>query len=119
MKWKQVAAIAFGLLIVISSPRPAEAKIHRNLLVIFQAAGIGAIGGTLIGLISVPFSQNVRTVFMGTSVGLYVGAVAGVYFNANRDDARLLLDHTPSAMSPYTDTRQLTLVQVHLPLMKF
>ena len=33
-----------------------------------------------------PFSQNVRTVFIGTSVGLYLGIVVGLYYVYDRYD---------------------------------
>jgi hypothetical protein len=79
----------------------AHAKVHPNLVTIFRTAGLGVLGGTLIGLISFPFSQDARTIFMGSSVGLYVGAAAGVYFNGHRDDAKVLLDHVPVSGGPY------------------
>lgn len=114
-KWMPMGAV----LAVLAAPLQAEAKLDKNLGVIFRTAAIGVVGGTLIGLATWPFSQNIRTVFMGSSVGLYVGAVAGVYFNAHRDDARLLLEHTPQARSPYVDLRQVVFVHVQVPVLKF
>lgn len=46
----------------------------------------GAIAGTLVGLITLPVSQSGRNVFVGTSVGLYLGMVAGLYHIHHRDD---------------------------------
>ena len=44
------------------------------------------IGGTIVGAAIVPFSQNVRTLFLGTSVGLYLGIVVGLYYVFDRYD---------------------------------
>lgn len=44
----------------------------------------GAVAGTGLGLISYPFSGQLRTVLMGSSIGLYLGMAAGGYHAQNR-----------------------------------
>ena len=38
----------------------------------------------MLGLAALPFNQNVRTVFIGTSLGLYLGIALGFYFVMDR-----------------------------------
>ena len=68
------------------SPRAVSAGETSDLktLEVFSLYGAGA--GTVVGLATVPFSKEIKTMFIGTSVGLVLGIIAGVYHINNRDN---------------------------------
>lgn len=50
-------------------------------------AGVYGIGlGTAAGLASYPIHKSGRAIFMGTSIGLYLGIAAGIYHVTHRYD---------------------------------
>jgi hypothetical protein len=73
-----------ALLLVESMPSPASA-LDRDVKAILVAGEYGILGGTVIGAATLPFSQNLRSVFIGSSVGLYLGLAVGIYYVMERD----------------------------------
>jgi hypothetical protein len=68
---------------VLAVPKPAQA-IDRDVKAVLVASEYGMLGGTVLGLAALPFSQDIRNVFIGTSVGLYLGIAVGIYYVYNR-----------------------------------
>ena len=68
------------------TPRAVSAGETSDLktLEVFSLYGAGA--GTVVGLAGVPFSKSIKTMFVGTSVGLVLGIIAGVYHINNRNN---------------------------------
>lgn len=60
--------------------------VSRDVKTVLAAGGWGILGGTVLGLISIPFTGNFKGVFMGTSIGLYLGIAGGFYHLAHQDD---------------------------------
>lgn len=58
---------------------PARAALDRDTRTLVRASGYGLLAGTAAGLFMWPLSGQLRTVFLGSSLGLYVGIVVGVY----------------------------------------
>ena len=80
------AAVIFVLVFAFSSLTPsstlAAGTSDFKTLETFSLYGAGA--GTLAGLVTVPFTKDIRTMFIGTSVGLFLGIIAGFYHINNR-----------------------------------
>ena len=77
--------IVLSLLLVLAVPAQGASRAVKDVV----TAGLyGVMGGTVLGLISLPFTRDLRTVFMGTSIGLYLGLVVGIYHTDNYDDPR-------------------------------
>jgi hypothetical protein len=70
--------------VVVSSP--SAQAMDSNVRAVLVAGGYGIAGGTLLGLATLPLSQDSRSVFIGSSVGLYLGVAVGLYFISHRDD---------------------------------
>ena len=58
----------------------------RDVRAVLTTSAYGAVIGAAAGLATWPLSGSSRSVFIGASVGLYLGIVAGVYFITHRDD---------------------------------
>ena len=66
---------------------PVHAQaMDRDVKSVIVAGEYGLVGGTILGLATVPFSQNIRTIFIGSSAGLYLGIAVGFYYITHRDD---------------------------------
>ncbi len=85
MKRLGVLVCVFLLLGSAVASKKANA-LDRDVRAVMLISVYGMAGGTALGLISLPSHQSLRGVFMGTSVGLYVGILIGLYFIHNRDD---------------------------------
>lgn len=90
-----------GLLLVATSlslmiPARAEAM-DRDLRSVLVAGGYGMVAGTVAGALTLPITQNARTMFVGTSLGLYLGIVVGIYYVLDKDNPlRLRPEERPS-----------------------
>ncbi|MBC7693728.1 MAG: hypothetical protein H7222_18325 [Methylotenera sp.] len=75
---------------------------RSNFRSVVTIAGYGAVAGTLVGLGTYPFSKSTRAIFIGTSVGLYLGIVAGIYHITHRDDPEnpFNSEYVPSRYGP-------------------
>lgn len=77
--------IAVLLLLSVSLSESAHAW-DTDKRTIVTAAEYGLVIGTLAGLLTLPVSGSARSVFVGTSVGLYLGLLVGIYHNGHRHD---------------------------------
>jgi len=50
---------------------------HRDVRFILTTGVLGILGGTILGLASYPMSKEIKTIFLGSSVGLYLGLAFG------------------------------------------
>ncbi len=74
-----VCALSFGA--ATFAPRAeALSRTGRSFLVM---GGYGMIGGTVLGVASYPFTHQARTIFIGTSIGLYLGLALGAFYALN------------------------------------
>lgn len=69
----------------LSSVRSAHA-IDRDLNSIIITSEYGMLAGTVVGCATLPFTQDARAIFIGTSAGLYLGIAVGIYFVLNRNN---------------------------------
>ena len=46
----------------------------------------GMVGGTVVGFLTVPATGTLRSAFIGSSVGLYLGVAVGVFYWMERDN---------------------------------
>ena len=78
----------------VSWVRPAQAiEMNQNTRTVFRTAEIGAIGGGIVGVAMLPFAgTGARGVFVGASVGLYLGIAVGFFLVSERRDA----EHNPT-----------------------
>ncbi len=67
--------IALVAALGLSQSRPALA-IDRDVRSVIIAGGYGILGGTVLGAASYPLTRDLRSVFLGTSIGLYLGIIA-------------------------------------------
>jgi hypothetical protein len=67
----------------------------RDVKTLIKAGGYGAIGGALVGLATLPLTRDIRSIFMGSSIGLYLGIAAGVLYIQNRNESL----HAPTQSS--------------------
>jgi hypothetical protein len=74
-----------GLLASLPGARVARAM-DRDVRAVLAGGAYGLVGGTALGLASYPFTQRTRNIFVGTSIGLYLGLVVGFYHVWHRDD---------------------------------
>jgi hypothetical protein len=58
----------------------------KGVRTVLIAGMYGAGAGTVLGLAAYPITNNVRSLFMGSSIGLYLGLALGIYLVANPDD---------------------------------
>lgn len=80
-------ALAIALLMVAGFGFSQKAQaVHRNVRTVMTTGAYGIVGGTLVGLATVPMSKDFRTMFIGSSVGLYLGIAVGIYYILHRDD---------------------------------
>ncbi len=67
------------LLFVASFQLPAWAEMDPKVKVVSSMAVYGAVGGAFLGTASLAFGTEVRTIFVGASLGLYAGILFGSY----------------------------------------
>src|SRR5262245_35933188 len=80
---KRVARSAVIIAAVSATPAHAVTREVRN---VFTTTVYGIGGGTILGLISYPFTRDPKTIFMGSSIGGYLGFAIGIYHISHRDD---------------------------------
>ena len=88
--------IALILLAVTALAPQRVQAVDRDVLFVIETAQYGLIGGTVLGLASLPMTHNARTIFIGSSIGLYLGIAAGLY---------LIFDREPSGGDPFNAPR--------------
>lgn len=78
----QLRTVAAALMLFLSvsiAPRQAGA-LDKDIKAVLLIGAYGMAAGTVLGLASYPFTKNPRSVFIGTSVGLYMGIGVGFYY---------------------------------------
>ncbi len=81
--------IAFGCLMLSLSLAwnpPCAHALDKNIQRVLILGGYGLAAGTLVGAITIPLTQDVRSMFIGSSVGMYLGAVVGIFYVFTRTD---------------------------------
>jgi hypothetical protein len=71
---------------VVATPRPSYA-LGRDVRAVMTTSLYGIAAGTVLGLGSYAFNHEPRSIAIGSSVGLYLGIIAGIYYINHRDDA--------------------------------
>ena len=77
VSWVLVASLALGM--GVAAPRSAFAM-NQRVRTVLVAGAYGAVGGTALGLVSLPITRDSRSLFIGTSLGLYLGVAVGIYY---------------------------------------
>ncbi len=77
--------VVLVLVTALVSATPARAT-DRDVKAVMTAGGYGILVGTVAGLIAWPLTGSERAIFMGSSIGLYLGIGAGFYHISNRDE---------------------------------
>lgn len=70
----------------IALPAPSAQALDRDSRTVLKAGTYGILAGTAVGLLTWPVSQTNRSVFIGSSMGLYLGLAVGIYHITHRDD---------------------------------
>ena len=67
---------------------PARAHaLDSDTRTVLRDSGYGLVGGTVIAAAFLPLTGGgARQVFIGSSVGLYIGIIAGIYVITHRDE---------------------------------
>lgn len=81
--------LVVGVLSVVSvflATCPCAQAFNRDQRTVATAGLYGTLVGTLVGLVTLPVTQSGRNVFVGSSVGLYLGLAVGLYHMNHRDD---------------------------------
>lgn len=78
--------IVFLMCVALASgglaPSSAQAM-GRNTKTLFKMGAYGVVGGTVLGLATYPFTHKARNIFIGSSIGLYLGLAMGLFYIAN------------------------------------
>lgn len=76
----------------------ADVDLRPYFKTILTTAVYGAAVGTAVGLVTWPLTGEVRSVFMGASVGMYMGLLVGTWhvFNLDNPDNPLTIRRAPS-----------------------
>jgi hypothetical protein len=77
-------SITFLLVTLVSAP--SAHALDRDVKAVLTTSFYGAAVGTVLGLASYPFNGNPRSIAIGTSIGLYLGIIAGFYYIGHRED---------------------------------
>jgi len=95
-----VLFLTLTFLVPSLSPSKAAAM-DKDVKAVIVAGTYGLAAGTLVGFALFPFTKKNRSIFLGSSIGLYLGIAVGLYFIANRYDPNNPL--SPNYDSPNYD----------------
>jgi hypothetical protein len=93
--------VCLGLTLSLLIPHQNARALDRDVKAVLITGAYGIVGGTAIGLVSWPMTRQVRSIFMGSSIGLYLGLAAGIYFIQNRHDPDNPLYQPPPGDPPW------------------
>lgn len=82
--WRTMALL-LGLALCGWAPGSANAM-DRDARAVIRSSTWGTAAGTVLGAMAFGFSKDVRTVFQGSSIGLYFGIAFGLYHVTHRED---------------------------------
>ncbi len=74
------------VLLGVAGATPSAHAMSRDVRAVLVAGAYGLAGGTALGLVSFPATQSPRSIFIGTSVGLYLGLAAGIVYVLQRQE---------------------------------
>lgn len=90
---------------------------------VLRDGGWGLLGGTAAGLIALPLTGGgARSVFIGSSVGLYIGLIAGFYHIYTKDDADSPFRAEREELQPWENPspfRVRKVADVEIPILRF
>lgn len=89
--------IFFCFFATVDQARAQEVPLPPKARVMLISVGYGVMGGTLLGIASMAFKGNSRTVVKGASLGLYGGIIFGLYVIFGHQYRYLLEDGTDPA----------------------
>jgi hypothetical protein len=92
---KTLLAALLAVSVLVGALNPVQAT-DRDVKAVITAGSYGILFGALGGLIAWPISGSERAIFLGASLGLYLGIGAGFYHVAARDDLENPLRASPS-----------------------
>jgi len=58
----------------------------RDVRAVLITSEYGLIAGTVVGAATLPFTQDIRGLFIGSSAGLYLGIAVGLYYVLDREN---------------------------------
>ncbi|MGK5084080.1 hypothetical protein WDW37_12355 [Bdellovibrionota bacterium FG-1] len=112
--WMVVGIFAAGVTVA-----PLARAMDPDVQTVLLAGEYGLAGGTILGVASLPMSRDVRTIFIGSSVGLYLGIAVGLYFvfSAEPPEDRFRTSYLNNARSgdPQIEFRRLASVRTPAP----
>ena len=73
--------VAACLMLSLCLFQPRAQALDKNVRTVLVSGLYGAAAGTALGLVTYPFNHRLKTVFIGTSVGLYIGILMGFYLS--------------------------------------
>ena len=80
------AILLLSCSLLFLAPRQSNA-VSKNVRTVWVTGSYGILVGAGMGLIAWPLTGGgIRTLFMGMSVGLYLGIIIGIYHNQSRND---------------------------------
>lgn len=98
---RRTAALAVVLSLFQGVPaHEAQASTGRDVRTMLYASGYGVLGGTAMGLVSLPFHRSTKGVYLGSLLGLGLGLMVGAYHVTHRDDPGNPLRGHAEAASP-------------------
>lgn len=126
--WRRRLIVATMLALSLGAqPRSAHA-LDRDVRAVLIAGLYGIAGGTILGAASLPLTREPRTVFMGSSLGLYLGIAVGFYYIWHRYDPGNPLHMDPEPPPPWqrpkshltpTTAREQPLFEARFKLLEF
>lgn len=81
-----IASFLAGASLGAGMPMREARAMSRDVKAVLITGLYGIAAGTALGLISWPMTGSSRAVFIGSSIGMYLGVGTGIYFITHRDD---------------------------------
>jgi len=117
-------SLSLAMVLGLAVPTRAHAELPRDVKAVLTTSLYGLVGGTVMGVASYPLTGDPKSIFVGSSLGLYLGIGVGIYYILNRDDPNNpLVTPPPPGAIPLeksevgTETPPLILVKV--PVLRF
>lgn len=80
-------------------------SMDRDVRTVLTAGIYGTGAGTILGMATLPFAQKVRGVFIGSSIGMYLGIATGIYIVTNRNNPDNPINQIQQPEEGYSETR--------------
>jgi len=96
----RVSCLVLGLVLTSGSVSQSARALDRDLKDVINVSLFGLTIGTGVGLLAWPLAGKLRAIPIGSSIGLYLGIVAGIYHIQNRRNPENPLTHPASHAVP-------------------